>query len=90
MPLIHLPVQSGSNKILEAMNRKHTIKEYLEIVRKLIKVKPNIKFSSDFIIGYPGETYDDFKKTVELMTKIGFINSYSFIFIKDQALQLLN
>ena len=80
MPLIHLPVQSGSNKILEAMNRKHTIKEYLEIVRKLIKVKPNIKFSSDFIIGYPGETYDDFKKTVELMTKIGFINSYSFIF----------
>ena len=80
MPLIHLPVQSGSNKILEAMNRKHTIKEYLEIVRKLIKVRPNIKFSSDFIIGYPGETYDDFKQTVELMTKIGFINSYSFIF----------
>ena len=80
MPLIHLPVQSGSNKILKAMNRKHTIEEYLEIVRKLIKVRPNIKFSSDFIIGYPGETYDDFKKTVELMTKIGFINSYSFIF----------
>ena len=80
MPLIHLPVQSGSNKILKAMNRKHTIEEYLEIVRKLIKVRPNIKFSSDFIIGYPGETYDDFKKTVELMTKIGFINSFSFIF----------
>jgi len=65
---------------LKAMNRKHTIEEYLEIVRKLIKVRPNIKFSSDFIIGYPGETYDDFKKTVELMTKIGFINSFSFIF----------
>ena len=80
MPLIHLPVQSGSNKILEAMNRRHTIEEYYEIVRKLIKVKPEIKFSSDFIIGYPGETYDDFKKTIELVTKIGFINSFSFIF----------
>ena len=80
MPLIHLPVQSGSNKILKAMNRKHTIEEYLEIIKKLKKVKPNIKFSSDFIIGYPGETNDDFKKTVKLMKKVKFINSYSFIF----------
>ena len=80
MPLIHLPVQSGSNRILEAMNRKHAVEEYLEIVKKLIKVKPEIKFSSDFIIGYPGETYADFKRTVALMTKIGFINSFSFIF----------
>ena len=80
MPLVHLPVQSGSNKILKAMNRKHTIQEYLEIIKKLIEVKPNIKFSSDFIIGYPGETYDDFNKTVELMSKVGFINSYSFIY----------
>ena len=63
MPLIHLPVQSGSNKILENMNRKHTIEEYLEIIEKLKKVKPNIKLSSDFIIGYPGETQDDFEKT---------------------------
>jgi tRNA-2-methylthio-N6-dimethylallyladenosine synthase len=62
------------------MNRKHTVKEYLEIVKKLIKIKPEIKFSSDFIIGYPGETYADFKRTVALMTKIGFINSFSFIF----------
>ena len=80
MPLIHLPVQSGSNRILKAMNRKHTVEEYLEIVKRLIKVKPEIKFSSDFIIGYPGETYEDFKKTVTLMIKIGFINSFSFIF----------
>jgi len=80
MPLIHLPVQSGSNKILEEMNRKHTVEEYLAIIKKLIKVKPEIKFSSDFIIGYPGETDADFKKTVELMTKVGFINSFSFIF----------
>ncbi len=80
MPLVHLPVQSGSNKILKAMNRKHTVEEYLEVVKKLIEVKPNIKFSSDFIIGYPGETYDDFKKTVHLMSEIKFINSFSFIF----------
>ena len=80
MPLIHLPVQSGSNKILKAMNRKHTIEEYLEIIEKLNKVNSGIKFSSDFIIGYPGETYNDFSKTTELLTKIGFINSFSFVF----------
>tara|TARA_B100001057_G_scaffold498185_1_gene604430 strand:- start:574 stop:1869 length:1296 start_codon:yes stop_codon:yes gene_type:complete len=80
MPLIHLPVQSGSNKVLENMNRKHTIEEYLEIIEKLKKIKPNIELSSDFIIGYPGETQYDFEKTVELMKKVKFINSYSFIF----------
>ena len=80
MPLIHLPVQSGSNKILEDMNRKHNITDYLMIIEKLKHIKPNIKFSSDFIIGYPGETHDDFKKTVKLMNDIKFINSYSFIF----------
>ena len=80
MPLIHLPVQSGSNKVLENMNRKHTIEEYLEIIEKLKKVKPDIELSSDFIIGYPGETQYDFEKTVELMKKVKFINSYSFIY----------
>ena len=80
MPLIHLPVQSGSDKILKAMNRKHTIKEYLEIIKKLINAKPEIKFSSDFIIGYPGETKNDFNNTIRLINKIGFINSFSFIF----------
>ena len=80
MPLVHLPVQSGSNKILKNMNRKHTIEEYVEIIEKLKKAKPNIKFSSDFIIGYPGETKDDFAKTVQLMEKVGFISSYSFIY----------
>ncbi|MDA8822188.1 tRNA (N6-isopentenyl adenosine(37)-C2)-methylthiotransferase MiaB [Candidatus Pelagibacter bacterium] len=80
MPLIHLPVQSGSNKILESMNRKHTVEEYLEIIEKLKKVNPNIKFSSDFILGYPGETQEDFEKTLELMNKVKFISSYSFIF----------
>ena len=80
MPLVHLPVQSGSNKILKLMNRKHTIEEYLMIYEKLKKINPNIEFSSDFIIGYPEESDDDFKHTMELIEKIGFINSYSFIF----------
>ena len=62
MPLVHLPVQSGSNKILKLMNRKHTIEEYLIIYEKLKKINPeNIEFSSDFIIGYPEESDDDFK-----------------------------
>ncbi len=80
MPLIHLPVQSGSDKILKSMNRKHTIKEYLYILEKLKKVNSNIKFSSDFIIGYPGENYKDYQKTVNLMKEIKFINSYSFVY----------
>ena len=80
MPLIHLPIQSGSNKILDAMNRKHTINDYKKIINKLTNVSPNIKFSSDFIIGYPGETYSDFKETMKLMSDIRFINSYSFVF----------
>ena len=80
MPMIHLPVQSGSNKILEAMNRRHTIEDYLEIINKLINIRPDIKFSSDFIIGYPGETVEDFMKTIELMNKVKFINSFSFIY----------
>ena len=80
MPLVHLPVQSGSNKVLQAMNRKHTIDEYIKVVEKLIKFRPNIKFSSDFIIGYPTETNEDFQQTLKLMNNIKFINSYSFIF----------
>jgi tRNA-2-methylthio-N6-dimethylallyladenosine synthase len=80
MPLIHLPVQSGSNKILKKMNRKHTIEEYCEKLKKLKKVKPNIEFSSDFIIGYPGETNNDFEATTKLMHSVKFINTYSFVF----------
>ena len=80
MPLVHLPVQSGSNKILELMNRKHTIEEYLLIHKKLKMINKNIKFSSDFIIGYPGEEDEDFEKTMDLINEIKFINSYSFIY----------
>ena len=80
MPLIHLPVQSGSDKILKNMNRKHTIKEYLDIIYELKKTNPLIKFSSDFIIGYPGETEKDFENTLKLLKEVEYINSYSFIF----------
>ena len=80
MPLVHLPVQSGSNKILKLMNRKHTIEEYLKIYEELRKINPNIEFSSDFIIGYPEENDNDFNQTMELIEKVRFINSYSFIF----------
>ena len=80
MPLVHLPVQSGSNKILNSMNRKHTIEEYLNTFDKLKEINPNIEFSSDFIIGYPGEEDQDFKDTIRLIERIKFINSYSFIF----------
>ena len=80
MPLIHLPVQSGSNKILKEMNRGHTIEDYLKIIDKLKRVNPLLKFSSDFIIGYPGETENDFNQTLNLLKEVKFINSYSFIY----------
>ena len=80
MPLVHLPIQSGSNKILKLMNRKHTIEEYLKVYENLKSINPKIEFSSDFIIGYPDENEEDFKKTMELIEKVKFTNSYSFIF----------
>ncbi len=80
MPLIHLPVQSGSNKILKSMNRKHTSEEYLKLVEKLKRVNPKIKFSSDFIIGYPGENENDFRDSLKLLKEVEFINTFSFIF----------
>ena len=80
MPLVHLPVQSGSNKVLELMNRKHTIEEYINIYERLREINPTIEFSSDFIIAYPGEDEQDFNETFSLIKKIKFINSYSFIF----------
>ena len=80
MPFVHLPIQSGSNKILKLMNRKHTVEQYVAIYEKLTKINPDIEFSSDFIISYPGETDKDFNETLNLIKKIKFINSYSFIF----------
>ena len=80
MPLVHLPVQSGSDKILKLMNRKHLIVDYIKIFEKLKKINQAIEFSSDFIIGYPGEQQKDFEETYDLIKKIKFINSFSFIF----------
>ena len=80
MPFVHLPIQSGSNKILELMNRKHTVDDYLNVYERLKKISKDIEFSSDFIIGYPGENQKDFEETFNLIKKIKFINSFSFIF----------
>ncbi|WP_440908817.1 tRNA (N6-isopentenyl adenosine(37)-C2)-methylthiotransferase MiaB [Candidatus Pelagibacter sp.] len=80
MPLVHLPVQSGSNKVLKLMNRKHVIEDYIEIYERLRSINPKIEFSSDFIIAYPGEEEEDFNATFELIKNIRFINSFSFIF----------
>ena len=80
MPLVHLPIQSGSNKILSLMNRKHTVKEYQKIFEKLKEISSRIEFSSDFIVGYPGEKEQDFQDTLNLIEKIKFVNSYSFVF----------
>ena len=80
VPFIHLPIQSGSNKVLKLMNRKHSVEHYLSVYKKLKKINPKIEFSSDFIIAYPGESDEDFKRTINLVKKIKFTNSYSFIF----------
>ena len=80
MPLVHLPVQSGSDRILKLMNRKHLISDYIKTYEKLKMINQNIEFSSDFIIAYPGEEEEDFKATFDLIKKIKFINSFSFIF----------
>ena len=80
MPFVHLPIQSGSDKILHLMNRKHKVDDYLKVYKKLININNEIKFSSDFIIGYPGETENDFNDTLKLLDKVNFINSFSFIF----------
>ncbi len=80
MPFVHLPIQSGSDKILKLMNRNHKVEKYLEIYRMLKEINNEVEFSSDFIIGYPGETDSDFNDTIQLVKNIKFINSYSFIF----------
>jgi len=79
---LHLPVQSGSDKILAAMKRGYTVLEYKSVIRKLKEARPDITFSSDFIIGFPGETEEDFLKTIELIKEIDYDQSYSFIYSK--------
>jgi len=78
MPYLHLPVQSGSDKILKAMNRKHGRDLYFEIIEKFRKVRPDIAISGDFIVGFPGETDQDFNDTMDLVERIGYSSAYSF------------
>lgn len=80
MPMLHLPVQSGSDRILKAMNRKHTAADYLAIIEKLRASRPDMAFSSDFIVGFPGETDADFEDTLKLVETVGFAASYVFAY----------
>jgi tRNA-2-methylthio-N6-dimethylallyladenosine synthase len=78
MPFLHLPVQSGSDRMLAAMNRRHTRADYLRAVERLKTAHPDIAFSSDFIVGFPGETDADFRATLDLVAEVGFAAAYSF------------
>ncbi|MCY3727243.1 MAG: tRNA (N6-isopentenyl adenosine(37)-C2)-methylthiotransferase MiaB [Rhodobacteraceae bacterium] len=78
MPYLHLPIQSGSDRILKLMNRKHTQAEYVEIISRLREYRPDIAISGDFIVGFPGETEEDFQETLSVVEKVGFIKSFSF------------
>ena len=78
MPFLHLPVQSGSDAVLEAMNRRHSADDYLRIVERLRAARPDIALSSDFIVGFPGETEADFRATMALVREIGFAQAFSF------------
>ena len=82
LPFLNLPIQSGSSKILKAMNRPYSIEKYMGIIDALRTVRPDIQISSDFIVGFPGETDDDFKETCDTAEKVGYINSYSFKYSK--------
>ena len=77
---LHLPVQSGSNRILAAMKRNHEVDIYIDILERIRALRPDISFSSDFIVGFPGETEEDFQETMDLIKKIGFDTSFSFIY----------
>lgn len=78
MPYLHLPIQSGSDKILKAMNRRHTSGDYLRIVEKLQEANPDLRMSSDFIVGFPGETDEDFQATLDVVNKVKYIQAFSF------------
>ena len=77
---LHLPVQSGSNSVLKAMNRKYTVESYLEIVEKLKKLIPNIRLTTDIIVGFPGESEEDFNQTCELVKKVNYSGIFAFMF----------
>ena len=78
MPYLHLPVQSGSDRILKAMNRQHKADDYLRLIDRIRKARPDIAFSGDFIVGFPGETDEDFEATMKLVQEVGYSSAYSF------------
>jgi tRNA-2-methylthio-N6-dimethylallyladenosine synthase len=78
MPYLHLPVQSGSDRVLAAMNRRHTRADYLDTIARMRATRPDIAFSSDFIVGFPGERDDDFALTLSLVDEVGFAGAFSF------------
>ena len=80
MPYVHLPVQSGSDRILAAMNRKHTRRDYLDVIARLRAARTDLAFTSDFIVGFPGETETDFRDTLALIDEVGFAGAYSFMY----------
>ncbi len=80
MPFLHLPIQSGSDNVIKKMNRKHTVKQYLNIIEKLKLSRPDIALSSDFIVGFPGETDKDFEETMKFVEKVKYVIAYSFMF----------
>jgi tRNA-2-methylthio-N6-dimethylallyladenosine synthase len=80
MPYVHLPVQSGSDRVLAAMNRKHTRAHYLDVIKRLRTARPDLAFTSDFIVGFPGETEQDFEDTLSLVEEVGFAGAYTFAY----------
>ena len=82
MPYLHLPVQSGSDKILKAMNRRHTRDDYLRVIEKLYAANPKLRMSSDFIVGFPRETDEDFKQTIDIVHQVKYIQAFSFKYSK--------
>ena len=78
LPFLNMPIQSGSDNILKKMNRQYSLAEYIKIIDKFKHVQPNIQISSDFIVGFPGESEQDFEQTMDVAKRIGYINSYSF------------
>ncbi len=82
MPYLHLPVQSGSDPILRAMNRKHTAREYIELIERIRAARSDIALSSDFIVGFPGESDGDFRDTMTLVREVGFASAFSFMYSK--------
>jgi tRNA-2-methylthio-N6-dimethylallyladenosine synthase len=78
MPYLHLPVQAGSDRILKAMNRKHTAESYVRLIERIRAARPDLALSGDFIVGFPGETEADFRATLDLVEQVGYASAYSF------------